>query len=244
MDKSGMTIRPPAGGICPVVGFLTIALLALPPLHAATPAVAQSRTAELTGRALSSTPDAERGARLFLKSCSGCHRKDAAGSDDRAVPAIAAQHPSYLVKQMAAFIEFEREDDGQHRVLAQAELSRPQSLTDLAAYLGSLPARPAATPPATIGDRSMEDGESLYVDMCSNCHLAQAQGDAEHFIPALHGQHYSYLLMQLRRFAHGHRFDTPDELLQMFDGMTSAQMEAVASYLAHLPAPPVRTAAR
>lgn len=213
-------------------------------LCSAAPGYAESRVPELTGRALSSTPDPKRGELLYQKSCSGCHRKNAWGSDEGAVPALAGQHPSYLIKQMAAFIEFEREDDGLHRLLAQAELSRPQSLADLGAYLGSLAVQPAGRQPVASGESKIADGEQLYTDVCSTCHLPTAEGSAERFIPTLRGQNYSYLLMQMRRFAHGHRFDTPEELLTTFDSLSSADMEAIASYLSHLPPKPSRTATR
>ena len=208
------------------------------------PGYAESRVPELTGRALSSTPDPRHGELLFQKSCAQCHRKTAWGSDEGAVPALAGQHPSYLIKQMAAFIEFERQDEGLHRTLAQAELSRPQSLADLGAYLGSLAVQAAGRQPRASGDSRIADGEQLYSGVCTACHGSTAEGDAEHFIPTLRGQNYSYLLTQMRRFAHGHRFDTPDELLATFDAMTSADMEALASYLSHLPPIPARTTTR
>jgi cytochrome c553 len=217
-----------------------LALLAFP----CAPNHAESRVPELTGRALSSTPDTRHGEVLYQKFCAGCHRKNARGADESAVPALAGQHPSYLIKQMAAFVEFEREDSGLHRVLAQAELSRPQSLSDLGAYLGSLPVNQESKIAHGSSDaKSIAEGERLYADNCSVCHLPTAQGDAEHFLPSLRGQNYSYLLMQLRRLAHGHRFDTPDKLLAVFDAMTSAEMEAVANYLSRLPPVPTRTAA-
>jgi len=218
-----------------------LALLALP----CAPNHAESRVPELTGRALSSTPDARHGEVLYQKFCAGCHRKNGRGSDESAVPALAGQHPSYLIKQMAAFIEFEREDSGLHRVLAQAELSRPQSLSDLGAYLGSLPVnRESNIAHGSSDAKAIAEGERLYADNCSVCHLPTAEGDAEHFLPKLRGQNYSYVLMQLRRLAHGHRFDTSDALLAVFDAMTSAEMEAVANYLSRLPPAPTHTAAR
>ena len=221
--------------------IIGLALLALPCARGH----AESRVPELTGRALSSTPDARHGEVLYQKSCAGCHRKNARGSDESAVPALAGQHPSYLIKQMAAFIEFEREDSGLHRVLAQAELSRPQSLADLGAYIGALPLdQDARIAHGSSDAKAIVEGERLYGENCSVCHFPTAAGDAEHFMPSLRGQNYSYLLMQLRRLAHGHRFDTPDKLLAVFDAMTSADMEAVANYLSRLPPRPSRTAAR
>ena len=218
-----------------------LALLAFP----CAPNHAESRVPELTGRALSSTPDVRHGELLYQKFCAACHRKNGRGSDESAVPALAGQHPSYLIKQMAAFIEFEREDSGLHRVLAQAELSRPQSLSDLGAYLGSLPVnRESNIAHGSSDAKAIAEGERLYADNCSVCHLPTAEGDAEHFLPKLRGQNYSYVLMQLRRLAHGHRFDTSDALLAVFDAMTSAEMEAVANYLSRLPPAPTHTAAR
>jgi cytochrome c553 len=55
-------------------------------------------------------------------------------------------------------------------------------------------------------------------------------------MPALHGQHRSYLLVQLRRIAHGHRRDALETLVEELGRMTSADMEAVTLYLSSLPA--------
>jgi cytochrome c553 len=206
-----------------------------------TPSAAASRVPELTARALASKPNAQHGEFVYRTACAGCHQKNAWGAGKTAVPALAGQHPSYLVKQLAAFIEFEREDSASHGLFADADLSRPQTLADLAAYLGSLPANPQ---PQTGGAQALDRGERWYMDHCSTCHLAKGQGQAQSFVPALGGQNYSYLLVQLRRLAHGHRPDIPDELLEVFDAMTSADMEAVADYLSRLSPDPSGTTAR
>jgi cytochrome c553 len=161
----------------------------------------------------------------------------AEGSVNEAIPTLAAQHAAYVVEQLATFIEFERDDANVHRFLAGGELYRPQTLMDIAAYVEALPAaKPTAPERGKAVAEVLASGKALYQSLCAACHLDDAAGDADHFIPALRGQHHTYLLAQLRRMAHGHRFAAPDELVEQLNRMSSADMEAIALYLEQLPA--------
>jgi cytochrome c553 len=199
-------------------------------------ALCDSRVLELIHRSLTTMPEERHGAELYAAHCASCHAAKAQGSSAKAIPALAGQHMNYLVEQLAAFVEFEREDSGAHRFLAGGQLSQPQALADMAAYLAALP---AAQPPRNSGKLDagpVSKGAELYAASCTACHGVDASGDGEHFIPALNGQNQPYLLLQLRRLTHGHRNDMREGLMQELDRMSSADLEAVALYLARLPA--------
>jgi cytochrome c553 len=198
------------------------------------PATAQERVPELIHRARTVMPDAHRGRQVYAAQCARCHSADGGGSHTKAIPVLATQHPAYLVEQMAAFAEFARDDSSVHRLLADT-LSRPQTLADVAAYLGALPPVKQARGRRKADAGALSKGKALYLASCAGCHGLAADGDAEHFVPALHGQHSSYLLVQLRRIAHGHRRDALEEFVEELGRMSSADMEAVALYLASLP---------
>lgn len=211
-----------------------LCLALLPALPQA--ARAESRVPEIIHLAMTTMPDVHRGARTYAEHCSGCHGRVARGSEAKAIPALAGQHASYLVAQLAAFVEFEREDSGVHRFLAGGGLSQPEILADVATYLEGLPPRKAG------GSTSRQSypgllarGRALHVTICASCHQRDASGDAEHFVPALTGQNPAYLLAQLRRIPHGHRTAAPEVLIEELERMTSSDKEALALYLATLP---------
>jgi cytochrome c553 len=205
-------------------------------LVAPRPAWCDSRVLELIHRSLTTMPEERHGAQLYAAHCAQCHAAKAQGASAKAIPALAAQHVNYLVEQLAAFVEFERDDSGAHRFLAGGELSQPQALADVAAYLAALPAAPPARGRGKVDPNSLSKGAELYAASCTACHGVDASGDGEHFIPALNGQNQPYLLLQLRRLTHGHRRDMREGLMEELDHMSSAQLEAVALYLSRLPA--------
>jgi cytochrome c553 len=199
-------------------------------------ASAESRVPELIHRAMTTMPDAHRGARVYAQQCSSCHGRKARGSEAKAIPALAGQHASYVVAQLAAFIEFERDDSNIHRFMAGGGLSQPEILADLAAHVEGLPpGKPSSRAPRPAHEALLVRGRALHVSLCASCHKADASGDADHFVPALNGQNPSYLLVQLRRINHGHRLAAPDAMLDELDRMGSADLEALALYLARLP---------
>jgi cytochrome c553 len=198
-------------------------------------ALSDSRVLELIHSSLTTMPEERHGAQLYAAHCASCHAARAQGSSARAIPALAGQHVNYLVEQLAAFVEFERDDSGAHRFLAGGQLSQPQALVDMATYLAALP----ALQPVRSGKpdaSAVAQGAALYAASCTACHGADASGDGEHFIPALNGQNQPYLLLQLRRLTHGHRNDMREGLMAELDRMSSAELVAVSLYLAQLPA--------
>jgi cytochrome c553 len=216
------------------VAMATLWMALLPALQPA--ARAESRVPEIIHRAMTAMPDVRRGARTYATHCASCHGRSARGSEAKAIPALAGQHASYLVAQLAAFIEFERDDSGVHRFLAGGVLSQPEILADVAAHLeGLAPRKSGGRAPREAYAGLLARGKALHVTICAACHQTDATGDAEHFVPALNGQNSSYLLAQLRRIPHGHRVAAPDVLIEELERMTSSDMEALALYLARLP---------
>jgi cytochrome c553 len=92
-----------------------------------------------TQTALSLDAHPDRGATQFGHYCAHCHGSQAQGDAGRAIPALAAQRFTYLVRQLANFSGGERDSDSMHRVVSQKELQGPQSWVDIAAYLNRAP---------------------------------------------------------------------------------------------------------
>ncbi len=240
-EQGGQGMQARTRGRSVAIAMLWMALLpALPDA-----ARAESRVPEIIHRAMTTMPDVRRGARTYATHCSSCHGARARGSEGKAIPALAGQHASYLVAQLAAFVEFEREDSGVHRFMAGGGLSQPEILADVATHLEGLPPRKAGgRMPRQSHAALLARGRSLHTTICAGCHQQDASGDAEHFVPALTGQNPSYLLAQLRRIPHGHRTAAPQVLLDELERMTSADMEALALYFARLAPGRSSTAAR
>jgi len=193
------------------------------------PVLASAARAErLIQDALSLEPDSRQGAAVYRQQCERCHGGGAAGDAENVVPALAGQRESYLVKQFADFTELERGAHEMHAVLAKAALSEPQVWADLARYLSSLP--PAKT--TESGDLGgVKLGARLFTEQCASCHMDDAGGDDEGFVPSLRSQHYSYLLQQMRILAASHRQNVDDDVAALLDGLETEELTALAGYL-------------
>jgi cytochrome c553 len=177
-------------------------------------------------------PDLARGARLF-DTCPACHGPDGRGTADGQVPAIAGQHGSVLLKQLTDFRNEQRTYQRMRHFADAQHLPGPQDLTDVAAYVASLPRFP---PTATsIGDGSkLGEGASVYFRECERCHGPLGQGNLLLRRPRLAGQHYLYLLKQMEDTANDRRPGMDSAHVARLKNMSAAQLRGVADYLSRL----------
>lgn len=214
--------------------WLTVALAAVLLALATYTAAAQTERATLLiDRALALRADVPSGRSLYKNLCAACHGLQAYGNPATVTPSLAGQLPEYLLKQLVDFAEDERTAPEMHRVVALKQLSSPQAIRDLATYIAQLPPDPQ---PEVGEGKDLAAGERYYDGLCAFCHGQSAQGNAQHATPALQHQHYSYLLMQTRGLAAGHRYSVPVEVIQDLEGLPFEQMTAIADYLSRLPA--------
>jgi cytochrome c553 len=73
---------------------------------------------------------------------------------------------------------------------------------------------------------------AVEVHHCASCHAPGLVGQ-EH-IPRLAGQHYAYLLTQLRGFKAQTRSDIDGSMTTVAQALAEKEIEALAYYLAHL----------
>jgi cytochrome c553 len=139
--------------------------------------------------------DVERGEEAY-EVCGACHLPSGAGRPDGTFPQLAGQHTTVLIKQIADIREGRRDNPIMYPFAKT--LVDPQELADVAAYVETLPIpRDNGKGPGT----NLEEGEQLYQRDCVKCHQAHGEGDAAQFYPVLAGQHYKYLLRQIRDIA-------------------------------------------
>lgn len=192
----------------------------------------EGRTEELVERALALRPNERSGKDLFEEHCGTCHGSRAQGDAGQVIPALAAQLPIYLIKQLVDMTEGGRDVPEMHRVAARKALTAPQSIRDLATYVSRLP-RNSATEHGDGND--IPTGRRYYQGLCAFCHGEQGEGNEAHATPAVRGQHYSYLLAQMRKLSAMHRYSVSVEIVESLDALSFDRATAVADYMSRLP---------
>lgn len=207
---------------------LTALLLALPlGAFAQDPGIAPDLQA-----ALALKGDVARGKAAF-DDCAACHRKDGLGRPNANIPRLAGQHASVIVKQLAD-IRAGRRINTPMKPLVDDPAITPQTIADLGAYLQSMqvPAGTARGPGSGVAR-----GKALYEKDCASCHGGAGEGRPAAFYPMVAAQHHGYLLRELQMIKSGERGNSNAEMLKVVRDYAAADLEAVADYMAQLPAP-------
>lgn len=166
--------------------------------------------------------------------CAACH-----GADGNSVnpewPKLAGQHPSYLLKQLMNFKNDERVNP------SMSPMAKPlsdQDMADLAAYYSSqvMKAGEADQSKVTLGEQIYKGGNNATgVAACAACHGPTGAGNPAANFPAISGQHAAYTKNQLNAFRKGERANDAGKMMRnIAAGMTDAEIEAVAEYIAGL----------
>ncbi len=181
-------------------------------------------------RPFGSQGDPEAGGRTY-ETCAVCHGPQGAGRADGTFPAIAGQHETVIVKQLVDMREGRRRNPVMD--VHARELMDARELADVAAFVATLPAPRGNGQGA--GD-ALEEGRRFYLRDCSGCHGQRGEGDAASFTPSLVGQHYGYLLRQVRAIAGGRRRDAHPRMAETVASYRDADLRAVVDYISRLEA--------
>jgi cytochrome c553 len=180
--------------------------------------------------ALKRVPDPARGRELY-PTCAGCHGLDGAGAADGSVPAIAGQYYAVILKQLVDFRETERWNQRMEKVLYQRHLIDVADFADIAGYVSGLPRQANRN----FGDgTALNAGTGAYFRDCTSCHGAVGQGSAEQVIPRLGGQHYAYLVRQIRLAGDLRRPNMTATHAQTVRRLSAEEINGVADYLSRL----------
>ncbi len=161
--------------------------------------------------------------------CSACHGVDG-NSPTPVVPSIAGQPKQFIVTALYMF----REGRRVNALMAPfAEKLSNADLNDLAAWFSSQKlAAPAKIPDA----ENVAAGKAITEkNNCVACHTATLVG--QQHIPRLAGQHYDYLLDQLKLFKASKRGDFDGTMTSAAQALTVADIEVLAQYLSTLAVP-------
>ena len=164
--------------------------------------------------------------------CMACHGMDG-NSANPEWPALAGQHPSYIIKQLKHFKAGERQNA---LMSPMAMILADQDMEDLAAYFSSQTLKPTdETEPSKL-----KLGQSIYragiaskgVPSCAGCHGPSGHGIAGAAFPRIGGQHAVYAATQLRNYKSGARATDPNSMMRTITSrLTDEEIDAVASYL-------------
>jgi cytochrome c553 len=177
-------------------------------------------------------PDLARGEQLF-STCAACHGPDGRGISNGDIPAIAGQHGSVLLKQLTDFRYDQRWNDRMQHFTDRHFLADAQAVTDVAAYVASLPRFPSTS--TGIGDgKTLNEGARVYFRQCEQCHGPLGQGDLLRRRPRLAGQHYAYLLRQMEETAQELRPGMDDTHVRRLRKLSADEMRGVADYLSRV----------
>lgn len=163
--------------------------------------------------------------------CAACHGADG-NSTNPEWPSLAGQHEPYLVTQLEAFKNGERKDA---LMTPMSMALGDQDRADLAAFYKAQAANGGKVDPALVdaGQRVYRGGNTeTAVSACAGCHGPNGHGNPGAGMPAIAGQHATYIAGQLRQYASGERSTDPDQMMRnTAASLSEAEIEAVASYV-------------
>ena len=155
-------------------------------------------------------------------SCATCHGIDG-NSPSWTYPTLAGQTPEYLYRQIKDFREGRRKSAIMQTMIASLS---DEDIRDLADFFSSQ--NPERTNFRPNPDQVAVGKKIVQERQCTSCHQNAFRGNEA--VPRVAGQHYTYVVRQLRDFRDGVR--TNDNGLMAFTKqLTDEQIDALANYL-------------
>jgi cytochrome c553 len=205
-------------------------IIVMPLIVAATPDTDQLVAQQQDQGALGRPPDLARGRELFA-TCAACHGGDGSGVADGSVPAIAGQYAAVIVKQLTDFNNARRWNIRMDKVLYALHITSRADFADVAAYISRLPRHATRD----VGDGSaLTVGTRAYFVDCEHCHGAVGEGAESSLTPRLRGQHYRYLVRQIRNAGIRWRPNMSSQHERLVRKLSLEQISGVADYLSRL----------
>jgi cytochrome c553 len=116
--------------------------------------------------------------------------------------------------------------------LDRSAVALARQLSQWRASYSSVRANPAVRAGAAV---SSVDASKRYARQCSSCHGLAGVGNAAQGVPWIAGQHFPYLLRQLRQFRAAHRATPGTNMGPTTAAGSDQELAALADYLAGLP---------
>jgi cytochrome c553 len=158
--------------------------------------------------------------------CAACHGPDG-NSTNPLWPILAGQTARYMYLQLRDFKEGRRSDPLMSPMAAP--LSR-QDMIDLADYFAAQ--KPVPSQYKASGAKVAEGKTIADNALCPMCHLGGFSGQNE--VPRAAGQHYDYIVKQLKDFRDRRRTNDAGTMTAYTKGLTDDQIDALAQYITNL----------
>ncbi len=163
--------------------------------------------------------------------CVACHGVNG-NSVNPVWPNLAGQHPQYVAKQLEAFKSGARQDP---LMSPMAMVLSDEDIADLAAYYGTQTPTGLEAEPSKVamGQRLYRGGDAdSGIAACTACHGPNGEGNPGALYPSLHGQHASYIEMQLKAYRAGTRQTDANQMMRdVASQLSDEEIAAVASYV-------------
>lgn len=176
--------------------------------------------------------DLAQGAARFAEVCVACHGVDG-NSTIVANPALAQQHPEYLVKQLREFKSGVRKDPVMQGF---ASMLSDQEMKNIAGWLASQKSKGGFAKDkelVALGERIFRGGiQDRNIAACAGCHSPNGAGLPVQY-PRLAGQHADYTIKQLLEFRDGKRGNSLP-MTQVAAKLNDREIRAVSDYIAGL----------
>ena len=175
-------------------------------------------------------PNLENGKEQYLN-CAICHSPRGWGTADGFYPQLSGQLPNILLKQLMDIKQGHRDVPAMNPYADILFSQTAQDVVDLVVYISSLPMNPDNSQGK---GNELVKGEQIYTLHCQSCHGQNAEGDNDKDYPLLQGQHYEYMLRQLRWFKQDKRKNGNLAMLNSLKTLSDSDFQAVSDYISRI----------
>jgi cytochrome c553 len=158
--------------------------------------------------------------------CAACHGTDG-NSPSPQVPNLAGQTSRYLYLQLKDFKEGRRKDP---LMSPMAINLTKKDMQDLAEYFSKQKAKPSDF--KVEAAKSIDGKKIADAALCTMCHLGGFSGQNE--IPRVAGQHYEYIVKQLKDFRAKNRTNDAGNMTSVSRGLSDEDIDKLGHYITGL----------